>query len=282
MSVKKFVWICGGAVILAMGVYSGVLLIRKDVNKRYLTLYGNVDVRQVDMGFRVEGKVEKLFYEEGDLVKAGSLMAVLDKAPYDSRVVQAEATVEAAAVRLRNAEILLNRREELIGIGGVSQEDLDTALTNRNQLKADLLEAQANLQVARDNYAFTEVFAPTDGIILTRIREPGSVVLASEPVYTLSVISPVWIRAYVGEPNLGFVDYGMVAKVFTDTPGGKVYRAHVGFISPVSEFTPKTVETMELRTDLVYRLRLYVDNPDWGLKQGMPVTVRIPLKKRKA
>src|SRR3989304_1113002 len=87
----------------------------------------------------------------------------------------------------------------------------------------------------------------------------------SAPFYSLSVISPVWIRAYVDEPNLGFVDYGMAAKVYTDTIGGKIYLGHVGFISPVSEFTPKTVETTRLRTDLVYRLRVYVDNPDWGL-----------------
>jgi HlyD family secretion protein len=67
----------------------------------------------------------------------------------------------------------------------------------------------------------------------------------------------------------------MPAEVYTDTPGGKVYKAAVGFISPVSEFTPKTVETTQLRTDLVYRIRVYADNPDLGLRQGMPVTVKL-------
>lgn len=233
------------------------------------------------MGFRVQGKVTQLFFEEGDVVRKGDLIALLEKDPYDSKVQQAEALVMATEVKLRNAEVLLKRREELIPIGGVSQEDLDNALTSRDQLVADLAQAKADLAVAKDHLAYTEVFAPTDAVVLTRIREPGSVVEPSEPVYTLSVISPVWIRAYVDEPDLGYVNYGMTAKVYTDTKGGRVYTARVGFISPVSEFTPKTVETTQLRTDLVYRLRLYVDNPDWGLKQGMPVTVKIPLKPRK-
>jgi len=176
---------------------------------------------------------------------------------------------------LANAEKLLKRRQELIGIGGVSQEDVDNAEATRNELRANFRAEKAALAVALDNLAYTEAFAPTDGIILSRIREPGSVVRESDPVYTLSVCSPVWIRAFVDEPQLGKVYYGMDAEVFTDTKDGLVYKGKVGFISPVAEFTPKTVQTTELRTDLVYRLRVYVDNPDKVLKQGMPVTVKL-------
>jgi HlyD family secretion protein len=175
----------------------------------------------------------------------------------------------------QNAEILLKRRRELIGTGGVSQEDLDNAKASRDQLLAQLHQAEAQLKVAKDNLEFTETYAPTEGVILTRVREPGTVVAASDPVYTLSVSSPVWIRAYVDEPHLGQVHFGMTAEITTDTPGGKVYQGKVGFISPVAEFTPKTVQTTQLRTDLVYRLRIYADNPDQGLKQGMPVTVKL-------
>ena len=160
-------------------------------------------------------------------------------------------------------------------MGGVSKEDLDNAETNRDQLQANLYAADATLSAARDNLNYTKVFAPTNGTILTRIREPGTVVKASDPVYTLSVESPVWIRAYVNEQNLGRVFFGMTAQIRTDTKEAPVYTGKVGFISPVSEFTPKTVETTDLRTDLVYRLRIYVDDPDQYLKQGMPVTVRL-------
>jgi HlyD family secretion protein len=266
-------------VVVAMAITIVSLIFRDKKGDDELTLYGNVDVRQVDIGFRVAGQVSQLMFEEGDRVKQGDLMTTLNQTPYDSQLNEALATVEAIKVNLENAEILLKRREELIGIGGVSQEDLDNARANRDQLIANLMQAESALAVARDNMAYTEAYAPTDGVILTRIREPGTVVNPADPVYTLSVSSPVWIRAFVDEPHLGQVYYGMPAEIYTDIEKGKVYTGTVGFISPVAEFTPKTVETAQLRTDLVYRLRIYADNPDRSLVQGMPVTVKLKLKK---
>lgn len=265
------------AIVALILILTGIwyFFVREKHDENELTLYGNVDVRQVDIGFRVPGQVAQLCFEEGDQVAKGALLTSLDKTPYDNQVRQAAANVESIKVSLENAEILLKRRQGLIGIGGVSQEDLDNALSSRDQLQANLFAAEAALAVAQDNLAYTEAFAPTDGSILTRIREPGTVVKESDPVYTLSVASPVWIRAYVDEPHLGQIFYGMSAQVYTDTKEGRVYTGHVGFISPVSEFTPKTVQTTQLRTDLVYRLRVYVDNPDHLLKQGMPVTVKL-------
>lgn len=253
---------------------------RERENSNEITLYGNVDVRQVDIGFRVSGQVTQLMFEEGDQVPQGTLMCTLDNTPYDSQLKEALAAAEAVQANLDNAEILLRRRQELIGSGAVSQEDLDNALANRDQLAANLLETEAAIQVAKDNLSYTQAYAPTDGIILTRIREPGTVVNPADPVYTLSVSSPVWIRAYVDEPNLGRVSYGMTAEVLTDT--GRRYTGKIGFISPVAEFTPKTVETAKLRTDLVYRLRVYVDNPDHMLVQGMPVTVKLNQNKTRS
>lgn len=246
---------------------------KMEEEKDHITLYGNVDVRQVDLGFRISGRVEELFFEEGDLVEQGKLMATLEKQPYYDQVIQAKANVESLKNSLKNAEILLKRRQELISDGSISQEDLDNALTTRDVNSANLQQAEAALGVAIKNFKDTKVYAPTDGTILTRIREPGTVVNVADPVYTLSILSPVWIRAYINEPYLGLIYPGMKAEVHTDTVGGKVYQGQIGFISPVSEFTPKTVETTQLRTDLVYRLRVYVDNPDWGLRQGMPVTI---------
>jgi HlyD family secretion protein len=80
----------------------------------------------------------------------------------------------------------------------------------------------------------------------------------------------------VPEPELGLIHPGQPALVVTDSRPDRPYEGQIGFISPVAEFTPKSVETPELRTDLVYRLRVVVDDPDPGLRQGMPVTVRIP------
>jgi HlyD family secretion protein len=266
------------AVCTILGAMGVLYLVRAEESHHYLTLYGNVDVRQVDIGFRVAGQVKTALFEEGDFVRQGSLMAELDRTPYDDQVRQAAANLDSIKTSLKNAQLHLQRRKELITIGGVSQEDLDNAQASFDESQANLYAAEAALAIARDNLQYTKTFCPTDGTILSRIREPGTIVNPADPVYTLSVASPVWIRAYVDEPKLGFVHFGMDATIQTDTEGGPVYTGKVGFISPLAEFTPKTVQTTNLRTDLVYRLRIYVDNPDHLLKQGMPITVKLKKK----
>lgn len=246
-------------------------------DKKVLTLFGNVDVRQVDLGFRVSGRVLEMPFQEGDLVKQGVLMGIIDKQPYLDRVTEAIANKESIQRNLENSENILKRREELVKDGSISQEDFENAQSNRDVLTANLKQAEAAIGVAMTNLQDTEVFAPNDGFILTRIREPGTVVKEADPIYTLSLLSPVWVRAFIAEPYLGKIYPGMQAQIHTDTKEGKIYEGYIGFISPVAEFTPKTVETTQLRTDLVYRLRIIADNPDFGLKQGMPVTVTLDL-----
>lgn len=248
-------------------------------NKNELILYGNVDIRQVDLGFRVSGRVLTMPFEEGDFVPANALMSILDKQPYEDQVKEAKAHIASVKASLKNAQRLLARRRKLLGTGGISQQEVDDAISARDVYIANLKEAEASLGVAMTNLNDTELYSPSDGTILTRIREPGTVVRVADPIYTLSLISPLWVRTYVSEIQLGLIYPGMPAEVYTDTPGGHPYKGHIGFISPVAEFTPKTVESTQLRTDLVYRFRVVVDNPDRGLRQGMPVTVKLFLNR---
>ncbi|CUI15748.1 HlyD family secretion protein [Candidatus Protochlamydia naegleriophila] len=268
-----FCLLIGGVIFLYRNYFQ-----EKNKDPNLIILYGNVDVRQVDLGFRVKGRVESMPYQEGDYVPQGSLIATLDKQPYIDLVLQARAHVESVKASLKNADLLLGRRRTLVGTGAISSEEYDDAISSRDVLAANLKEAEASLGVALTNLHDTEIYAPNDGTILTRIREPGAVIREADPIYTLSLISPIWVRAFVAEPLLGAVYPGMRAEIFTDTKGSPVYQGHVGFISPVAEFTPKTVETTQLRTDLVYRLRIIADNPDQGLRQGMPVTVKLRRK----
>lgn len=244
-----------------------------------ITLFGNVDVRQVDIGFRVSGRVTSMPFQEGDLIQPGTLMAELDTQPYLDQVGQQTANTQVIKTNLAYAEKVFQRRKALLDSndGSVSIEDVENTQSSYEALLSSLKQAEAALGVAQTNLKDTQVFAPSEGVILTRIREPGSVVLESVPIYTLSLTQPVWVRAFIPEPLLGVVYPGMRAEVFTDNKHGKgkVYAGHVGFISPVAEFTPKTVETTQLRTDLVYRLRIIADNPDRYLLQGMPVTVKL-------
>ncbi|MDP1880235.1 MAG: efflux RND transporter periplasmic adaptor subunit [Parachlamydiaceae bacterium] len=263
--------------IILGGYHSYFSWKNKTQETNFITLYGNVDVRQVDLGFRVSGRIAEMFYEEGDFVHPGTLLAYLDDQPFEDQVKQAEAHVESIGAALINSEQLLERRKELLGTGGISEQDYDDAISSRNIHKANYQEAIAALGVAITNREDTVLFAPSEGTILTRIREPGTIVREANPIYTLSLINPIWVRAYVSEVQLGNIFPGMQAEIYTDTPKKNPYRGHIGFISPVAEFTPKTVETTSLRTDLVYRLRIIVDNVDYGLRQGMPVTVKLRL-----
>ncbi len=99
----------------------------------------------------------------------------------------------------------------------------------------------------------------------------------SQPVLTLDLTSPVYARAYLPEKQLGRIRPGMRAYVESDAFPGERFPAWVGFISPTAEFTPKTVETTEVRTELVYRMHVYACNADDRLRLGAPVTVVIPL-----
>jgi HlyD family secretion protein len=117
--------------------------------------------------------------------------------------------------------------------------------------------------------------APATGIVRSRIMEPGEMAGPAQPVLTLSLIDPKWARVYVTEPDLGRISSGMPAKVYSDSFPGEPIEGWIGFISPTAEFTPKTVQTEELRTKLVYEVRVFVKDPGDKLRLGMPVTVMV-------
>lgn len=291
-------------------------------------IYGNVDIRQVPLGFRVGGRLAGVLVEEGDPVKAGDVLARLDSGPYDiavraaeenvaalkatldklkagarpSEIAKARAAYEEQVASLANAELALSRADQLRSQGTVAQSSLDTATAAKDMASArvasakaalslieegsrseDIMAAEAQLRAAeaqldatRTSLADTELKAPADGVILSRVSEPGAIVASSTNVLVLALTEPVWVRAYVSEPDLGRVHPGLKVKVTSDSMTGAGYEGQVGFISPVAEFTPKAVETPDLRTDLVYRLRIIVDHPGKDLRQGMPVTVHLP------
>lgn len=290
-----------------------------------LTLYGNVDIRTVNMSFRVGGRLASLTVDEGDSIRAGQTLGELDRAPYENALLQAQANVStaqaqydlmmagyraeeiaqaAAAVKQAQAayDYALNFYQRQLGLrasSAISANDLENARSSRDQAqatlksaqdklrqyragnrpqeiaqaKASLEQAQAALAQAKLDLHDTVLTAPSDGTLMTRAVEPGTMLNAGGTVLTLSLTHPVWVRAYVDEKNLGQAQPGREVLLYTDSRPDKPYHGKIGFVSPSAEFTPKTVETPDLRTDLVYRLRIVVNDADGALRQGMPVTV---------
>jgi len=105
-------------------------------------------------------------------------------------------------------------------------------------------------------------------------------VTPQKPVFSLAVTDPKWVRAYVTEPDLGKVRSGMAASVMVDSFPSRRFEGWVGFVSPVAEFTPKAVQTEELRTSLVYEVRVFVKDPSDELRLGMPATVYLALDRQ--
>ena len=291
------------------------------------TLYGNVEIRQVDLSFNAEGAVLAMPKREGDHVARGEVIGELDGATYRSalalaearrdaakatldallagtrpeQIDQARANFAAAQASLANAQATFARQKELAARNVSSQQQLDdarmaldaatarlaqthAALTEAingpraediTAARANLRAAEATVELSRTQLSHTHLLAPSDGTIMTRVIEPGTVVLPGATVYAMALDDEVWIRAFAPEPLLARVAPDTVVAVTTDA--GKSYRGRIGYVSPMAEFTPKTVETPELRTQLVYRIRVRVENPDSGLRQGMPVTLHLPV-----
>ncbi|WP_035611792.1 efflux RND transporter periplasmic adaptor subunit [Haloferula sp. BvORR071] len=320
-----------------------------------LVLHGNVDIRGVDLGFRVAGRIAEVLKDEGDTVKAGELLARIDGEPYQreadqaraalvqakaaseqakaklgqakadadlkragyrkEEIQQAEASLSEAKVTMDNAERAHSRQESLVKSNAVSRQAYENveagyreaeqrmklAQANLDRLQAgfrseeiaaaeatvgaaqaavgaseaDVVKAEAAVKTVEIKLADTELKSPSDGVVITRALEPGAIVQAGPTVLSLSLEKPVWVRAYVHEPELGKFPPGTRVKVFSDSDPKKGFSGTVGFVSPRAEFTPKSVETKELRTSLVYRMRVVVDDSDGSLRQGMPVRVTL-------
>jgi HlyD family secretion protein len=150
--------------------------------------------------------------------------------------------------------------------------------------REDIAQAEALLDGYRAQYtllqlelADAQLIAPMNGVVRSRLVEPGEIVTPQKAAFSLAITDPKWVRAYVTETDLGHVHPGMKAVVTADAFPNRDFDGWVGFISPTAEFTPKTVQTTDLRTSLVYEIRVFVKDPDDDLRQGMPTTVHLPL-----
>jgi HlyD family secretion protein len=166
-----------------------------------------------------------------------------------------------------------------------AQEMYDEARegTRREQLAVDraaVAQAEEKLRVSKLNVEYTVLRAPVSGVVVVRDAELGEVVAPNTPVVTIADLDHLWLRAYVGETDLGRVRWGQEATVRTDTFPGKSYRGRISFISDKAEFTPKSVQTFKERVTLVYRIKIDVENPNHELKPGMPADATIELAKQ--
>ncbi|MGO9930264.1 MAG: efflux RND transporter periplasmic adaptor subunit [Steroidobacteraceae bacterium] len=323
------------AVVIAGLVLIGAVLwwaLARQQPPAELNLYGNVDLRQVELPFNGSERVAAVLVQEGDHVRQGQLLAQLEtsrllpqvaKAEADlaaqqqavdrlhhgnrpEEIAQARANLDAAAADAQNARAQFARLKSLSESSSgraVSRQDMDSAkaaldtaearlAVNQKALALELagprredvaqgealLRAdQAQLAWLRQQLKDADLRAPLNAVVRSRIVEPGEISSPQKSAFTLAIVDPKWVRAYVAETDLGAVHEGMKVSVSVDAFRRRSFPAWIGFISPVAEFTPKSVETTELRSSLVYEIRVFVQDPGDELRLGMPATVHVPL-----
>ena len=294
-----------------------------------LTLYGNVDIREVQLTVNASEHITHIYVQEGDRVKKGQLLARLHTELLEAQLAETEAlflaqqqTVAKLKAGSREHEIArikaeyaaaksqatmaqdtARRLQKLLPNNLASEDDVENAQAKADAAvaqaeavshalalaiegtrlediaiaEAQLKAKQASVQISKQHLQDASLYSPSDGVIRNRILEPGDMVTPQSVILTLAMIDPVWVRAYVPETELGKIASGFNAEIISDSFPDKRYQGWIGYISPTAEFTPKNVQTPELRTRLVYSIHVYACNPQNELRLGMPVTVKIQL-----
>ncbi|QKF77396.1 HlyD family efflux transporter periplasmic adaptor subunit [Arcobacter defluvii] len=294
-----------------------------NVDNKY---YGNIDTRTVKVGFRFIGKIENITKDEGENVKKGETLVLLDNSSLKKSIKELEANIEASTIELsklksgfRDEEIqeakatfdeatanlnkindTYTRQKNLYKTKSTSEENFILSELNYKQALATLDKAKAAYELVKNGYRKEDILvqeaklkaleaqkeklevdikdsniiSPVDGVILNRYKEIGSITTAGESVLEIAKTDEFWVRAYIDENHLGDIKPNLKMLIFTDSRK-EPYEGYIGFISPIAEFTPKNIETQELRADLVYSFRVIVKNSDDKLRQGMPVTLQI-------
>jgi HlyD family secretion protein len=300
-----------------------------------IELYGNVDLRQIDLPFNGSERVAEVLVQEGDHVTRGQLLARLDTSRLGPQVARATADLAAQqqvverlhrgnrpeeidqaranaaasradAVNARAQYDRLRALSENTAGRALSREDLDSAKATADAAEArlnasekilalqlagprreDVAQGEAQLQSLEAGLALlqqqlrdAELRAPVDAVVRSRVVEPGEMSSPQKTAFTLAIVDPKWVRAYVAETDLGAVHEGLRGSISVDAFPGRRFDGWIGFISPSAEFTPKSVETRELRSSLVYEIRVFVQDPRDELRLGSPATVHLPLGNR--
>ncbi|HEX9137811.1 MAG TPA: efflux RND transporter periplasmic adaptor subunit [Nitrospirota bacterium] len=240
-----------------------------------LVLSGNVEVTEVDVGFKIPGRVQSLYTDEGEKVVRGDRIATLDSDELESVVTQNRASVQNAEAQYEKTRKDLERYTALYRDGVVSTQQMDSAKAAYDVAVSQLRLSRASLKTAEVRFKDAVIYAPLNGVVIRKNVEEGETVGAGTAVFTIGDLENPWIKVYVKEDKLGLVKLGQKAEIRVDTYPMKSYEGTVTYISSEAEFTPKNVQTQEERVKLVFGVKVSVKNQNDELKPGMPADVKI-------
>ena len=263
-----------------------------------LTISGTVEIREIQLAPLAAGRLMRLLKDEGDTVRRGDTVAVLEQPGLAALIEQRRAQASAAGARV--AEVIaaradsertardLERANRLREQGVISVQQYDglrsaaaAAAARLGAVRAAPSEARAAQAVLEGALAIRDqltLVAPDDGIVLTRFAEPGEALGIGTPVVSIGVVGRPWVRAYVGELFIARVVMGQAVRITVDGYPDTTFTGRISAISPRAEFTPRAALTERERADLVFGIKVSLDDSGGRLKAGMPVDLHIPLE----
>lgn len=243
---------------------------RGDVTKS-VTATGTIQpITKVEVGTQVSGVVNKIFVDFNSQVKQGQLIAELDKTNLLSALTQAKAMYDNASNELKYQESVYNRQNELFKKGIITQSDYDLALYNYNNAKGNVVQRKADLDRAKTNLGYAEIYSPISGVVLSRAVDEGQTVAASLNTPTLFTIArdlkEMQVEANVDEADIGQVKMDQRVTFTVDAFPGEEFDGQVTQV----RLNPTTSSNV-----VTYTVVIKADNPELKLMPGMTATITI-------
>jgi len=265
---------------------------------------GALEATEVNVASTASGKVLEVRYREGAVVKSGDTLVVLDTELLKLQLAQAVAAsegLESQSAAARNAleqakensqlaEVTLGRIEALNKQGSSTRQQLDEARTRRDVAKSQKSSAEnqiaalkseknrlaAQIGFLRRQITDGTIIAPMDGTVLLRSVEPGEVLTAGSTAMRLADLSHLELKVYLDVEDVDRVQLGKEVTVLVDSFEKEPLTGRVSWISSEAEFTPKNVQTRNARAQLVYAIKVELQNGDGRLAIGMPAEIILP------
>ncbi len=250
---------------------------------------GMIEVLEIDISTKITGQIQTLRVEEGDVVKQGDTLVIIDHrellAQKDETLASiraAQQTFEELTLKKANTEKNLERIQNLYATGDVAQKELEDYELQLQIISSEENKAQAVLQAAQARLALVQtqidnayITSTLDGVVLTKNFHKGEMVFAGAKIVTVGDLNSAWLKIYLTETDVGKVSLGSEAHVSVDAYPNDVFTGTVTWISSEAEFTPKNIQTKDERAELVFAIKITLPNSSQKLLPGMPAEASI-------
>mgnify|MGYP000494050320 FL=1 len=282
---------------------TAIILISCNKNSEKADAYGNFEATEITVSSESNGKIEFLNVEEGEQLKKGSLVGLIDTLQLHYNREQLKASIETVQskstsvlsqinvlneqlktakieqTRIQNmyAENAATKRQidEIDGKVKVIEKQISSVQTQNAPILNEIKSIKVQIEKLDDQIKKSKISNPVDGTVLTKYAEPSEITAFGKPLYKIANLNEMELRVYVTETQLAQIKIGQKVTVAIDADNDtKKYEGNITWISAQAEFTPKVIQTKEERANLVYAVKVAVKN-DGSLKIGMPAEVKL-------